>query len=47
MQKLVEQDMNGKYNQSFQPLGDLTIEFPFRGEVTNYRRELDLAQAVS
>ena len=34
--------MNGKYNQSYQPLGDLTIEFPIAGEVTDYRRELDL-----
>ncbi len=39
--------MNGKYNQSYQPLGDLTIEFPIGGEVTDYRRELDLAQAVA
>ena len=46
-QQLVERDMNGKFNQNYQPLGDLTIEFPLTGEVTNYRRELDLAQAVA
>ena len=46
-QRLVERDMNGKYNQNYQPLGDLTIEFPLSGEVTDYRRELDLAQAVA
>jgi alpha-L-fucosidase 2 len=46
-QRLVERDMNGKYNQSYQPLGDLTIEFPFAGEATDYRRELDLASAVA
>ncbi len=46
-QELVERDMNGNYNESYQPLGDLTIEFPFSGEATNYRRELDLAQAVA
>ena len=46
-QRLVESDMNGKYNQSYQPLGDLSIEFPLAGEVTNYRRELDLAEAVA
>ncbi|MGO8674250.1 MAG: glycosyl hydrolase family 95 catalytic domain-containing protein [Limisphaerales bacterium] len=46
-QRLVERDMNGKYNQSYQPLGDLTVEFPFAGEVTDYRRELDLANAVA
>ena len=45
-QRLVERDMNGKYNESYQPLGDLTIEFPIRGEVTHYRRELDLEQAM-
>lgn len=46
-QQLVERDMNGRYNQSYQPLGELSIEFPLSGEVTEYRRELDLAQAVS
>ena len=46
-QQLVERDMNGKYNQSYQPLGDLTISFPVSGTVTNYRRELDLEQAVA
>jgi len=45
-QRLVERDMNGKYNQSYQPLGDLSIEFPIRGEVKGYRRELDLGQAI-
>ena len=46
-QQLVERDMNGKYNQNYQPLGDLTLEFPVSGEVRNYRRELDLEQAVA
>ena len=46
-QRLVERDMNGRYNQSYQPLGDLTIEFPLAGQVTHYRRELDLAEAVA
>ena len=46
-QRRVERDMNGKYNQSYQPLGELTLEFPFAGEVTSYRRELDLAHAVA
>jgi alpha-L-fucosidase 2 len=46
-QRLVERDMNGKYNQSYQPLGDLAIEFPVSGEVKDYRRELDLSQAVA
>ncbi len=46
-QRLVESDMNGKYNESYQPLGDLSIEFPATTHVTNYRRELDLAEAVA
>ena len=46
-QRLVEQKMNGKYNQSYMPLGDLTINFPMDGNVTGYRRDLDLAQAVA
>ena len=46
-QQLVERDMNGKYNQNYQPLGDLTIDFPVSGEASNYRRELDLEQALA
>jgi hypothetical protein len=46
-QQLVERDMNGKFNQNYQPLGDLTIEFPVSGEAGNYRRELDLEQALA
>lgn len=46
--KLIESDMNGKYNQSYMPLGDLTITFPFKDEdVSNYRRSLDLTQAIT
>jgi len=46
-QALVEQDLNGKYNQSYQPLGDLQMAFPITGEVSGYRRELDLQTAVT
>ena len=46
-QRLVEQDMNGRYNQSYMPLGDLKIDFPVSSEVTDYRRDLDLSQAVA
>ena len=46
-QQLVESKMNGKYNQSYLPLGALKIDFPFTGEVSEYRRELDLEQAVA
>ena len=46
-QQLVESEMNGKYDENYQPLGDLSIKFPITGEVTDYRRELNLAQAVA
>jgi alpha-L-fucosidase 2 len=45
-QAMVESNMNGQYNQCYQPLGDLRIAFPITGEVANYRRELDLETAV-
>jgi alpha-L-fucosidase 2 len=38
--------MQGPYNQSYQPLGDLHIEWP-SGEVAGYRRELDLDTAIA
>jgi len=46
-QDLVESDMNGRYNQSYQPLGDLTLTFPFTGDSTDYERELDLTEAIA
>jgi alpha-L-fucosidase 2 len=46
-QHLVERDMNGKYNQDYLPLGDLTLELPAATEVSNYRRELDLNTAIA
>jgi hypothetical protein len=46
-QELVERDMNGRYNQSYQPLGDLQVDFSVTGEVPGYRRELDLQTAVT
>ena len=46
-QRLVEQKMNGKFNQNYLPLGDLTVTFPIRDAVTDYRRELDLARGVA
>ncbi len=46
-QALVEQKMNGQYNQCYMPLGDLQITFPLSGEVQNYRRELDLETGIA
>ena len=46
-QRLVERDMNGKFNQSYQPLGDLTIEFPGVDQASGYSRVLNLDEAVA
>ena len=39
--------MQGPYNQSYQPLGDLLLDFDVPGKVEGYRRELDLDRAVA
>ncbi len=39
--------MQGPYNQSYQPLGDLVLEFEVPGKVEGYRREIDLDRAVA
>lgn len=39
--------MQGPYNQSYQPLGDLRITFDLPGEAMEYRRELDIDRAVA
>lgn len=39
--------MNGRYNQSYMPLGDLKLDFPISGRISNYRRELDLANGAA
>ena len=36
-----------KYQQAYMPLGDLFLDFPKSGKPSNYRRELDLQNAVS
>lgn len=41
------QAMQGPFNQSYLPLGDLHLSFAEQGAVTNYRRELDLDRAVA
>ncbi len=46
-QSLVERDMNGKYNQCYMPLGQLKMDFPVRGGVSDYRRDLVLDQGMA
>lgn len=45
-EKLCRQ-MQGPYNQSYQPMGDLHLEFPEASNVKSYRRSLDLKRAVT
>ncbi|HPA18050.1 MAG TPA: glycoside hydrolase family 95 protein [Verrucomicrobiae bacterium] len=39
--------MQGPYNESYQPLGNLRITFDLPGTATDYRRELDLDRAIA
>lgn len=39
--------MLGSRTESYQPLGDLRLKFNFAGPVEDYRRELDLDQALA
>ncbi len=39
--------MQGPYNESFQPLGNLRMKFSGLGEASEYRRELDLDSGVT
>lgn len=38
--------LQGPYNESYQPLGELQITFDHRGDIQDYRRELDLDTAI-
>lgn len=44
-QKLIDQTMLGKWNQSYMPLADIMLRFE-KDSVTNYSRELDLTRGV-
>lgn len=39
--------MQGPYNQSYQPLGDLRLTFAVEGDPESYRRQLDLDTAIA
>ena len=39
--------MQGPFTQSYQPMGDLRLAFEHAGEMTDYRRSLDLDTAVA
>ena len=43
----LQRKMQGHYSETYQPLGTLTIQHLDAGEVTAYRRQLDLSNAVA
>lgn len=46
-QKLIEEKMLGVWNESYQPLGNLYMEFNGYDAVADYRRELNLNTAIA
>lgn len=43
----LQKKVQGKFSESFAPLGTLWIDFPGNGKTENYRRELNIAEAIS
>ncbi len=43
----VAQSMQGSYNESYQPLGDLRIQLSPSASISDYVRQLDLTEAIS
>lgn len=39
--------MQGKFSESYAPLGNLFFDFNHKGEVSDYKRELDIQNAIS
>jgi alpha-L-fucosidase 2 len=39
--------MQGKFSESYAPLGNLFFDFKHQGEASNYKRELDIQNAIS
>ncbi|NIJ54063.1 glycoside hydrolase family 95 protein [Dyadobacter arcticus] len=39
--------IQGVFTESYEPLGDLLIKQPLAGQPTNYRRELDISNAIT
>ena len=46
-QQLIEEKMEGKFTQSYMPLGDLHIDFANAGEATDYTRSLNMQTAMT
>ena len=45
--EFISKNWLGRSNGAYQPLGNLHIEFAGQGDVTDYRRELDISDAVA
>ena len=45
--KVLESGFTGAYTQAYMPLGDLVFRFEHTGEVSDYRRELDIERGLS
>jgi alpha-L-fucosidase 2 len=43
----LQRKLQGKFSESYAPLGTLFLNFEQKGEFRNYRRELDISRAVS
>ncbi|WP_158973965.1 glycoside hydrolase N-terminal domain-containing protein [Cellulophaga sp. L1A9] len=43
----LNRNIQGKYTESYAPLGTLFINFEHKGKVQNYYRELDISKAIS
>lgn len=39
--------VQGKFSESFAPLGTMYLDFDHQGEIHNYRRELDISNAIA
>lgn len=46
-EKIVEKYMQGPWNESYLPMGDFDLNFKGVGEVSGYRRQLDLTTATT
>lgn len=45
-QKVINANLLGAWNQNYMPLADILLEWPKKGDVSDYRRELDLSRGV-
>ena len=45
-QKVIDANLLGPWNQNYMPLADILLEWPGDGNVSGYRRELDLNRGV-